>query len=259
MSVFAKSYIIMLVAAGMLFSIQCAHAGWLDWLKKPGSSNTPPGQAGAATNELTQDEMLRGLREALGNGAQHAVRELGKPDGFFKNLEVRIPMPSSLATVEKTLRTFKQDQMADDFVLTMNRAAERAVTEAAPIFGEAIGQMTLSDARQILTGPPDAATQFFRKTSEEKLRIKFRPVVARATEQTGVTSAYKAMLQRAGPATQFLGEEARDIDGYVTQKSLDGLFKMIADEEKRIRENPVARTTDLLRRVFGATAAKPGG
>lgn len=239
-----KIILSVLLVAGTMTSAQ---AGWLDRLLKPSSTN----QSSVAA-ALTSDEMTGGLKEALANGVQHAVRELGKPDGFLKNLDVKIPMPKSLHTVEKTLRAVKQDKMADEFVATLNRAAEQAVPEAADVFADSIRQMTVTDAKNILTGPNDSATQYFRKTSEEKLREKFRPIVTKATGAVGVTASYKNLLQQAGPAASLLGAEAGDLDGYITQKSLDGLFKMIAGEEKRIRENPVARTTDLLKKVFGA-------
>jgi hypothetical protein len=133
----------------------------------------------------------------------------------------------------------------------MNRAAERAVPEALDIFKHSIRQMTFTDARNIVRGPDDAATRFFRRTSEERLREKFLPIVERFTEQVGVTAQYKAMMRQAGPVAQLAGRDATDIDGYITQKALDGLFLLMADEERRIRRDPVARTTDILRKVFG--------
>lgn len=238
-----KTPCLLLVLICLPFSL--AHAGWLDWLPKP----TPTNQT---TTALTQSEMTGGLKEALANGVQRAVRELGKPDGFLKNAAVKIPMPERLQTVERTLRRLGQDKLADEFITTMNRAAEQAVPIAANVFAGAITNMTVADAKTILTGPNDAATQYFRKTSETQLHEQFLPIVQQATAKAGVTAAYKNLLQQAGPAAQFLGADAGDLDGYVTKKSLDGLFKMIAAEEQRIRENPVARTTDLLKKVFGA-------
>jgi len=168
-----------------------------------------------------------------------------------------------LQTVEKTLRALKQDKLADDFVATMNHAAEQAVPQAASVFGEAVKQMTMDDAKAILTGPPDAATQFFRRATQTNLYARFLPIVQKATAATGVTSAYKNMTSKVngggalggtfgGLANNYLGTDALDVDAYITNKALDGLFKMVADEEKRIRENPVARTTDLMQKVFGA-------
>jgi len=201
---------------------------------------------------LTQGEMSGGLKEALANGIQDAIAKLGRDGGFLNNLDVKIPMPENLQKIEKTLRTVGQGAVADEFVATINRAAEQAVPEAAQVFGDAIRAMTLEDAGGILTGPSDAATQYFRRTSEDQLRQRFLPIVKQATEKTGVTVAYKNLTAKAGPAAAFLGKDASDLDGYVTQKALDGLFKMIAAEEARIRKNPAARTTDLLQKVFGS-------
>jgi hypothetical protein len=241
----------------IVFALTClplriVQAGWLDWLSQRPATGTASG-ATSAVATLTQDEMARGLKEALAKGVNHAVSELGKNDGFLNNLDVRIPMPERLQQVEKTLRMLGQDKMADEFVATMNHAAEQAVPLAADVFTGAITNMTVEDAKTILTGPNDAATQYFRKTSEAQLQDKFLPIVKNATEKVGVTAAYKNLLRQAGPAAQFLGQDAGDLDGYITRKSLDGLFKMIAAEEKHIRENPVARTSDLLKKVFGTT------
>jgi len=201
---------------------------------------------------IPQDEVTRALKEALAKGTQLAIANLGKEGGFLNNLDVKIPMPDSLKTIEKGLRAMKQDRLADEFVTTINRAAEKAVPEAATIFADAIGQMTVQDARAILAGSNDAATQFFRKTSETQLKTKLLPIVQQATAHAGVTASYKNLTQAAGPAAAFLGRDAGDLDAYVTQKSMDGLFKMIAVEEAKIRTHPVARTTALLQKVFGA-------
>jgi len=234
------------IVAGLLLHQTATAASWLERLLKPSS-------ASATASELTQDEMVRGLREALGKGVNQAIANLGKQDGFLKNADVKIPMPPKLQTVERTLRKLGQDRMADEFVATMNRAAEQAVPIAAGVFAGAITNMTINDATAILTGPKDAATQYFRKTSETQLQKKFLPIVKGATAKTGVTSSYKNLIKQAGPVAAFLGADTSDLDSYVTQKSLDGLFKMVAAEEKRIRENPLARSTDLLKKVFGAT------
>jgi hypothetical protein len=163
-------------------------------------------------------------------------------------------MPDSLGWVEKSLRTLGQDQLADEFVASMNHAAEQAVPEAAAIFSDAIQQMTLDDARAILNGPDDAATAYFRSHTETELTERMLPIVTRTTENTGVTSAYKRMLASAGGMTSLLSGDATDIDGYVTQQALDGLFSMVAIEEKRIRENPMARSSELLQKVFGSVS-----
>lgn len=253
-----KTILLPLVIAVSLCS---ARAGLLDVL---GLAKSPTNSAGAsALSALSQDQMAGGLKDALGNGLQHAITTLGHAGGFLTNLNVKIPMPEKLQAVEKTLRALKQDKYADDFVATMNHAAESAVPEAAGVFGDAVKQMSIDDAQAILTGPPDAATQFFRRTTQTNLCARFLPIVQQATAKTGVTSTYKNMMAKAGGGgslggmlggleKNYLGADALDLDAYVTGKALDGLFKMVADEEKNIRANPVARTTDLMKQVFGA-------
>ena len=241
----------------LALSIVPAHAGLLDALGLGKTSTNTPLSA------LSQDQMVGGLKDALGNGLQHAIATLGHAGGFLTNLDVKIPLPEKLQTVEKTLRALKQDKLADDFVATMNHAAEQAVPEAASVFGDAVKQMTIDDAKTILTGPPDAATQFFRRTTQTNLYARFLPIIQKATARTGATAAYKNMMTKVsgngalggalgGLANNYLGADALDVDAYVTNKTLDGLFKMVAEEEKSIRENPIARTTDLMQKVFGA-------
>ncbi len=239
-----------------------ARADLLDQLglsRKKGT-NTLAAPSGALA-ALSQDQVVGGLKEALGKGVQQAVGALGKDGGFLNDLKVKIPLPESMKKVEKTLRTLRQEKLADEFITTMNRAAEQAVPEAAPVLGDSIKQLTLGDAKAILTGTNNAATAYFRRTSETNLHERFLPIVKKATESTGVTVAYKQMMDRVGKANSFgnllgggsvLGKDALDIDAYVTHKALDGLFLKIADEEKRIRENPIARSSDLLKKVFGA-------
>ena len=199
-----------------------------------------------------QDDYSRGLREALLNGTFSAIKTLGREGGFLKNLRVRIPMPKPLQPVEKTLRLIGQGRVADDFIAAMNHAAEKAVPVAADVFKDSVRQMTFQDAVNIVRGPDDAATQFFRRTSEKRLIEKFLPIVRSFTEQVGVTAQYKAMMEQYGSIARLAGRDAVDIDEYVTEKALDGLFLLIADEEKRIRRDPVARTSEILQRIFGS-------
>lgn len=201
---------------------------------------------------MSDSLISRGLTEALFKGVRSAVDSLGRRDGFLSNSRVRIPLPGNLQKSEKTLRAFGQGQRIDEFVEAMNRAAEKAVPVAADIFIESLRQMSFTDARNILfSGQDDAATQFFRRTSEERLRQEFRPIVERFTEQVGVTQKYKSMMGRYGFVGRFFGQDATDIDGYVTEKALDGLFLVVADEERKIRRDPIGRTTSILRQVFG--------
>lgn len=204
------------------------------------------------TRQVSDNDIASGLKEALGKGVKFAVNSLGKPNGYLGNPRVKIPLPNSLKKLERGLRVAGQGRAVDEFVASMNNAAEKAVPVAIDVFIDAIKQMTFDDARQILfSGQDDSATMFFRRTSEETLRGKFRPIVEDFTAKTGVTSKYKTMIGRAGFAAALLGKDATDLDGYVTQKALDGLFLLVADEEKKIRKNPLGRTTDLLRKVFG--------
>jgi hypothetical protein len=220
-------------------------------------------QAQTTLAALSQDQMVQGLKDALAKGLQQAIAGLGHDGGFLTNLNVKIPMPEKMQTAEKALRAMKQDKLADDFVTTMNHAAEQAVPEAGSVFADALKQMTIEDAKAILSGPNDAATQYFQKTTQTNLFARFYPIVQKATAQTGVTAAYKNLMEKAnvgqglgsfGSALggSLLGKDSMDIDAYVTNKAMDGLFKMVAAEEQQIRQNPVARTTDTLQKVFGA-------
>ncbi len=213
---------------------------------------------------LNSDEITRGLREALHKGAQKATAGLGREDGFLKNADVRIPLPESLRTAENAARLAGQGQLADNFILAMNRAAEKAVPEGLGILADSISKMSVADAQSILRGPDDAATQFFRRTAGQSLEARFLPIVKSATDRVGVTQHYKALTGTVAAAKPLLGlfggkaaaPAAMDVDSYVTKQALDGLFKMVALEEKSIRTNPAARTTELLQKVF-STSTKP--
>jgi hypothetical protein len=226
-------------------------ADWSQYLDSAKEAMDSSGVAVPATG-LSNDEMVAGLKQALDKGTQFAVDKLGQPGGFLDNRKVRIPMPDSLSWVESSLRTVGQDEMADEFIETMNHAAEQAVPEAADIFGQAIKEMSVQDAQGILTGPDNAATEYFRINTEAELTERMRPIVESATASTGVTSAYKDMLGAAGGFAGMMPASATDIDGYITSKTLDGLFLMIAKEERKIRRNPMARSTELLQKVFSA-------
>jgi hypothetical protein len=232
-----------------------ATAGLSDYLDKLGGSvgGTDAGKT-TTMSSLTDQEMVAGLKQALAKGTGYAVETLGREGGFLDNAKVRIPMPKSLAWVEKSLRALHQDELADEFVASMNHAAEQAVPEAAAVFRDAVEAMTVQDARNILSGPDDAATQYFRTHTESTLTEKMRPIVARTMAKAGVTASYKNMMSSAGGFSGLLSGDATDLDGYVTKETLDGLFVMVAREEKQIRTNPVARSTELLKKVFGSVS-----
>jgi hypothetical protein len=246
-----------LALAGAMSLVCCSPviaglSDYLDTLKGAMDSDKTAAPATAASPSDT--EVVAGLKAALEEGTRYAVDTLGKEGGYLDNASVRIPMPDNLVWVEKSLRSLGQDQLADEFVASMNHAAEQAVPEAAAIFTDTIQAMSLDDARAILHGPDDAATQYFRNHTESALTERMLPIVTRTTENTGVTSAYKRMLASAGGMTSLLAGDATDVDAYVTRQALDGLFSMIAVEEKRIRENPLARSSELLRKVFGSVS-----
>lgn len=233
--------------------------GPLSCLLLAGCAGMPPelqdvlnGVAGVSATQqaaLGEADIAAGLREALATGAGRAVRRVGVADGFWANPVVRIPLPESLKKVERALRALGQGATVDEFHLSLNRAAEAAVPEALPIFTNAIKGMTLADARQILDGSPTAATEYFRARTLPALATRFKPIVTRATDSVGATRKYKDLSLKVGKyATSF---EAQDLDAYVTDRALAGLFRTLGDEEMKIRQDPAARTSELLRKVFG--------
>ena len=201
-------------------------------------------------SSLSNDEIVSGLKEALVKGSQTAIKSLGKENGFFKHPQLKIPMPEKLQTVESVLRKLEQEKIADQFVLSINRAAEKAVPKATSIFSTAIKSMSIDDAYTILKGPDNAATEYLRKTGGTKLQHAFLPIVKQATSSVGVTEKYKALIDNLGVMSDFIDIESLDIDKYVTDKAIAGLFSLVANEEKLIRDNPAARTSQLLKKVF---------
>ena len=194
-------------------------------------------------------ETSAGLKETLTRGADSAVAQLGKPNGFLGDPRVRIPLPESARSAEKMMRTLGMKKQADELIETMNRAAELAVVEAKPILVDAVKKMSFSDARAILTGGDDAATQYFKRTTSGSLAERFLPIVKQATAKVDLTSKYN---QYAGQAAKvgLLDKKDADLDLYVTQKTMDGLFLMIAEQEKAIRKDPIGTGSALLKRVF---------
>jgi hypothetical protein len=194
-------------------------------------------------------DLADGLKEALRVGTDNAVRSTGRVDGFFRNAAIKILMPKQLRAVERGLRAVGQDAIVDEFVLGMNRAAEKAAPFAREIFVDAIMEMTFDDARRIFTGGDTAATDYFRRKTEDRLARAFRPVVEDAMDDVGVTRQYKEIV--GGYAGLALGGEAVDIDGYVVSKALDGIFHVLGEEERKIRRDPAARVTAILKDIFG--------
>ncbi|WNL47079.1 DUF4197 domain-containing protein [Dyella sp. BiH032] len=230
-----------------------------DLLKQARQQAAGPASAAPGAG-LPGSDIAAGLKEALAKGTTNAINSLGRSDGFWKNAKVRIPLPGKLEQAGKLARQLGQGAKVDAFELSLNRAAEKAVPQVADLFGDAIRKMTLDDARGILAGGDHAATDYFRRVAGDALAERIRPIVAQATDSVGVTQKYKAFAAgngggalggALGALAGGKGGSALDLDGYVTGKTVDGLFTTIADQEKSIRENPAARTTDLLRKVFG--------
>jgi hypothetical protein len=199
---------------------------------------------------LSDAKIGEGLKEALKVGTENTVTFTGKTDGFFLNQAIKILMPEKLRTLEKGLRTVGYGPQIDEFVLSMNRSAEKAAPFAKQIFWGAIGEMTFEDVRKIFSGHETAATEYFQRKTTDKLIVVFKPIVDKAMNEVGVTRQYKELVGRY-EAIPFVKKESFDIDQYVVTKALGGLFHVLGDEEKKIRTNPAARTTDLLKEVFG--------
>ena len=200
-------------------------------------------------SELSDAKVGSGLKEALKVGTENTVSLTGKLDGYFRNQAIKILMPEKLKTVEKALRTVGYGSEVDEFVLSMNRAAEKAAPPAKEIFWDAISEMTFEDARKILSGGDTAATQYFKTKNTDKLTAVFRPVVDKSMNEVGVTRQYKELVGRY-ESIPFAKKETFDLNQYVVTKALDGLFLVLGNEEKKIRTNPSARVTDLLKEVF---------
>jgi len=208
-----------------------------------------PGLGRGQPGGLSDAKIGSGLKEALQVGTENAVSLTGRQDGYFLNQAIKILMPEKLRTMGSGLRMVGYGPQVDEFVLSMNRAAEQAAPHAKKIFWDAIGEMSFDDARKILSGHQTAATDYFKAKTTGKLTAAFRPVVDRAMNEVGATRQYKELVGRF-QAIPFLKTEAFDLDGYVVGKGLDGLFHMVGQEEIKIRTNPAAQATDLLKEVF---------
>jgi len=212
---------------------------------------TSAGPALAQLDRISGREAASGLKAALEKGSQAAVTALGRTDGFFGNPQVKIPLPESLERAEKLMRRFGMGKHADELVLTMNRAAEAAVPEARQLFVDAVRKMSVRDAKTVLTGGDTAGTEYFRRNTQDQLRKRFLPIVRKATAQAGLAQKYNEYAEK-GAAFGLVKKEHASLDDYVTRKALDGLFLMVAEEEKKIRKDPVGAGTGIVRKVFGA-------
>jgi hypothetical protein len=202
-------------------------------------------------SDLSNSEAAGGLKEALIQSAGKAVGKLGAVDGFLGNPEIKIPLPAYLKKAEKVLRMLGMGKQADELTLKMNRAAEAAVPEAKALLVDSVKKMSLADARDILTGGDDAATQYFKKTTSAPLAEKFLPIVTKATANVQLAQQYDKYAEMASNFG-VMNKDQANIEQYVTQKALDGVYFMMAQEEKAIRTDPIGQASSLLRKVFGA-------
>ena len=200
---------------------------------------------------LSNQDAVAGLKGALEKGARVAVDALGRTDGFFGNQAVKILLPESIRKYEGLMRRIGMGKYADELILTMNRAAEAAVPEAKQLFVESVKKMSVQDAKGILSGGQTAGTDYFKRSTAEPLRGRFLPIVKKATARVKLAEKYNQYAQQ-GAQFGLIKKEQANLDDYVTQKALDGLFHMVADEEKKIRQDPVRAGSDIVRKVFGA-------
>jgi len=222
----------------------------LNDLVKPAESNTAA-PAGPGLEQFSAHDQIESLRQALTQGAEASVSNLARKDGFLGNDKVRIPLPDGLRRADKTLRRFGMEKYSDELITSMNRAAEAAVPEAKTLLLDAIKKMTVTDAKGILTGNEDAATRYFRTNTETALAGKFKPIVGKAMQKVKFAETYDRF---AGKGARFGLVDKRDarLDDYITRKAMDGLFVVMAEQEKTIRANPLEATGALARKIFAA-------
>ena len=250
---FMKKTVIIAMTAS--FITVPAYAGWSDFLSdflkddKP-QTQSQPSTSSAVTKALSTKDMNGAILEALSVGVKRAIKLLGQQGGYLNDAKVRIPMPDSLQKVESVLRRFGQDKYADRFITSMNTAAEKAVPKTTQIFLDTIKGMSLTDAKKILNGPENAATNYFRSKTTAQLEKVISPIVSQTMDDVGVTNSYKKLVSKADFLGDYVDKDSLDIDAFVTRKTMDGLFLKLAEEEAKIRKDPVARSTDLLKKVF---------
>jgi hypothetical protein len=238
-----RFFVCLLVGVSLICRTQMAGAQLDDILKKAGTV------LGHDNSKLNNDKIIAGLKEALQVSTSKAVALTGKPDGFLKNQAIRILLPPKLQTVGKTMRLLGMGARVDELEVGMNRAAEQATPQAKQIFLATLKKMSFDDARHVLTGNDTAATDYFKRTSSADLTVAFAPIVQRSMQRVGVVQQYERVLNSAPGGNALVGEF--DLSKYVLGKTLDGLFYTLGEEEKRIRKDPAAQTTALLKQVFG--------
>jgi hypothetical protein len=209
------------------------------------------GAFAAGLDSISNSDATSGLKQALSDGSIAAVAKLGVENGFFGNPAIKIPLPPSLQKVEGAMRLAGMKKQADDLVLSMNRAAEAAVPEAKQLLVDAVKKMSVQDAKGILTGGETAGTEYFKRTTSAQLAQRFLPIVKKATDRVGLAHQYNSLAAQ-GAQFGLISKDQASIESYVTQKTLDGLYHMIGEQEKAFRKNPVGASSDIVRKVFGA-------
>ena len=254
------SKVVLLSLSMVLIYSGNVQSGWQDNILKQAEGYINNSDSNASitktVSNLSNGDISSGLKQALNSGIKKAVELLGQKNGFLSDQAVKILVPEKLQKVDKLLRSLGQDKIADDFILSMNRAAENAAPHVTDIFVSSIEKMSISDAKNILTGPDNAATEYFKNNTSQELQKLIKPYVQKSMAKADVTKYYESMLGMAkkydsfGLLKQYLGADTGNLENYVTDKTMSGLFSKIALQEKAIRNNPALRSTDLLKKVF---------
>lgn len=248
-----NSFALVSLALAVMTATPLAQAGFNDLLEKGSRllQSAPEPSGTQSSSNLDTATLAAGLKEALSVGTERAIDRLSTAGGFANHADVRIPLPGGLDKVGGLMRQYGLGSQVDAFEASMNAAAETAVRESTPILANALETMTLEDARKIYSGGDTAATDYFKQQTQSPLAKKFRPVIEQAMSQAGVMQAYNALVGQAEKNLPMISGVAPDIGEHVTRSTLDGLFLRLAEEEKRIRQQPIARSTELLKQVFG--------
>ncbi len=244
--------IVLAIGLVSLFAGGAKAQSWQDLFNKAKNQAGGTKGSGGSVKDLTNSEIVNGLKEALNLGAKNASSKLSATNGFFGNALIKVLMPPEAKQVESTLRQLGMGSMVDKAILAMNRAAEDASAKAVPIFVNAVSKMTIQDGLAILTGANDAATNYLRQRTTAELTSAFKPVISSSLSKVGATAYWSQVFTAYNKLPTTRSKVNPDLTGYVTERALHGMFVTIADEEKKIRTNPAARTSSILQKVFGA-------
>jgi len=247
------SILVSVIVAGLIVSSPGGAQNLFKSLTDSAKKMIPPSTAGSATDTLGKQEIIDGLREALRIGVQSVVGQIGAADGYNADTAIHIPLPSKMRKAQDLMRKFGLSALADDVELKINRAAEVAAPKTKELIWRAIREMSLDDAKRIYDGPKDAATQYFRRVSSDGLSGAIKPVIDQALSEVGAISAYDSLVGQYSKMP-FVPDIKSDLSSHAVQGALSGLFHYLAKEEAAIRDNPAKQTTDLLKRVFGASS-----